>query len=51
MIIILIDRGFIELFRGSFGLRRGIVGDSRVFPNRWDAAPYGPYPYTDPTFS
>jgi hypothetical protein len=36
----------------GFGRRgAGLVGDSRVFPNRFDAAPYGPYPWADPQWS
>ena len=26
------------------------LGSARVFPNRFDAYPYGPYPYPDPMF-
>jgi hypothetical protein len=41
------NESMIGFGRGRFGS----VGDARVFPNRFDAAPYGPYPWADPQWS
>lgn len=50
LIIIFHERQFME---NMIGFGRGFpdVGDERVYPNRFDAAPYGPYPWADPQWA
>ena len=43
-----------EIMETMIGFGRGFagdMGDPHVFPNRFDAAPYGPYPWADPQYS
>lgn len=42
-----------EIVENMIGFGRGFpnVGDERVYPNRFDADPYGPYPWADPQYA
>ena len=53
LILLLLIWLFYRSAESMIGFGRGFpdVGDERVYPNRFDAAPYGPYPWADPQWS